>query len=397
MRALLAAAALLASLVACGGPPPPILAPASHRAVVIISMDGMRHDYPQRVEGGGFARLAREGAIGDRLIPPFPSQTFPGHASLATGVTTDRHGIMNNRFKDRVRGAFNYGEEASWYDAMPLWIHATRSGVRTHVFHWVGSQGDWQGTRPAIARDFDKSIDDDDKVDAILDWLRGAQPPGLVMSYFLGCDHQGHSDGPDASSVTHCVEEADARVGRLLDGLAALPYPVTLLLVSDHGMTQAKGSINLYSAFEALDFAVEIIPSGPIAHVFVAPKNRAATLAFAQRLPHVAAWTAEAVPDVLRYRHPTRTGDVVLQAEAGWHFSARADTARGNHGHDPGDPEMGVIFYAWGAGIRPGSRVERPRAVDVVPTACQLLGIPVPEGLDGQVLAPIMAPAPLRR
>ena len=388
MRALVLGLAL--ALAACGASLPPLEAPASHYALVIVSLDGMRHDYPVRGDAPAFARMAREGAMADRLIPPFPSQTFPGHATLATGVSAQRHGIVNNRFKDRVMGAFNYGEEASWYDAMPLWVHATRSGVRTHVFHWVGSKGPWQGTSPALAPAFDKGIDDDDKVDAILGWLRGKTPPGLVMSYFFGCDKAGHRDGPDAASVRDCVVETDARIGRLLDGMAALPYPHTLVVVSDHGMTKALGSINLYRPFETLDFGVEIVPSGPIAHVFVAPKNRAATLAFAATLPHVTAWAQEDVPAELAYRHPTRTGDVVLQAEQGWHFSARSDIADGNHGHDPWAPDMGAIFYAWGAGIEPGARVQTPRAVDVVPTACRLLGIPIPEGLDGRPLDEIL-------
>lgn len=352
----------------------------------------MRHDYPTRVPPGGFARLAAEGATADRLIPPFPSQTFSGHATLATGVSAQRHGILNNRFKDRVKGVFSYRDEARWYDAMPVWIHTTRLGLRTHVLQWVGSRGPWQGTEPALAPPFDKSMDDDDKLDTVLAWLAGPQPPRLVMSYWYGCDKAGHGEGPESSEVTDCIAETDARLERLRAGLAALPIPVTLLVVSDHGMARTLGTVNLYRAFEVLDFAVEIIPSGPIAHVFVAPERLAATEALARSLLHVTTWRRDTVPLAFAYRHPTRTGDLVLMAEPGWTFDGRnAEPLPGVHGHDPTSPDMGAIFFAWGDGIRPGSRVTQPRAVDIVPTICHLLHLPVPAGVEGRALEEILA------
>ncbi|MCI0658185.1 MAG: alkaline phosphatase family protein, partial [Acidobacteria bacterium] len=66
--------------------------------LVILSMDGMRYDYPDRIEGGAFQRLERQGVRADRLIPPFPASTFPVHATLATGCYPERHGILNSRF-----------------------------------------------------------------------------------------------------------------------------------------------------------------------------------------------------------------------------------------------------------------------------------------------------------
>ena len=39
---------------------------------------------------------------------------------------------------------------------------------------------------------------------------------------------------------------------------------------------------------------------------------------------------------------------------------------------------MGAIFFAWGSGVRPGVAPAAPRAIDLVPTVCALLGIPAP-------------------
>lgn len=367
----------------CGAAPPP--APRARR-VVVISLDGFRHDYPDRVATPTFERLAREGARADRLIPPDPSLTFPGHASLATGVRPPRHGILANRFHDRVRGNYAYEDDPGWYEVPPLWIHTTRQGLRTHVYHWVGSGGAWQGTAPAVWYPFDK-IPDDRKIDQILQWLNAPEPerPRLVMSYLAGCDHVGHEHGPDSPEVTACIAETDARLGRLLAGLAALAEPVTLLVVSDHGMTTTTGEVDPRPAFTALSPPPQVVIQGPTAHVYLAPGQDAdAAAEQARALPH----TRVSRPTGAE-RHPARTGDLVLHADFGVIYRVPKpgqSTLPGHHGGDPLHPDMGAVFFAWGAGVEAGATPEQPRAIDLVPTVCALLGIAPPEGVEGVVV-----------
>lgn len=377
-----------ALLLGCGAAPKP--APANRR-VVVLSLDGFRHDYPERAPTPTFDRLAREGARADRLTPPAPSLTFPGHASLATGVRPPRHGILANRFHDRARGNYAYEDDPSWYEVPPLWIHTTRLGLRTHVYHWVGSGGAWRGTEPAAWFPFEK-IPDDRKIDQILAWLQApvAERPRLVMSYLAGCDHVGHEHGPASPEITACVAETDARLGRLVAGLAALEDPATLVVVSDHGMTATTAEVNPLPAFAGLEPAPRVVIQGPIAHVYLAPgQDVEAAAAKAATLPHtrVARPTGTA-------RHPTRTGDLVLHADFGVIYRApRPGQARlpGHHGGDPEQADMGAVFFAWGSGIRPGAAPKRPRAIDLVPTVCALLGVAPPDGVEGVVIAGLLA------
>ncbi len=81
--------------------------------VILLSWDGVRHDYPDRGQLPALARMMREGARAEKLLPVFPSSTFPGHVSLATGTYPDRHGIVDNRFIDRQRGRFEMENDAS--------------------------------------------------------------------------------------------------------------------------------------------------------------------------------------------------------------------------------------------------------------------------------------------
>ena len=88
------------------------------------------------------ARMQRDGARAERLIPVFPSSTFPNHVSLATGTYVDRHGIIENRFTRHERASsFDYGNDASWIEAEPLWIAAERQDVRAAVV-LLGRLGD---------------------------------------------------------------------------------------------------------------------------------------------------------------------------------------------------------------------------------------------------------------
>ena len=72
--------------------------------VVVLSWDGVRHDYPERAELPGLSRLQSEGVRARRLTPVYPSKTFPGHVSIATGTYPDVHGIVDNHFFDPGAG-----------------------------------------------------------------------------------------------------------------------------------------------------------------------------------------------------------------------------------------------------------------------------------------------------
>ena len=158
---------------------------ARQPTVVVLSWDGVRHDYPDRTTLPNLARIARDGARAERLVPPFPSSTFPSHVTLATGARVDRHGIVANAFRDRTRGPFVYLNDASWIRAEPLWAAAERQGVRSAVFFWVGSETPWNGVAATYRKaPFDTNVGEEEKVRQLLAWidLPPAERPRLLMS-----------------------------------------------------------------------------------------------------------------------------------------------------------------------------------------------------------------------
>lgn len=65
--------------------------------VVILSMDAYRHDLSTLYDTPTLDSIASVGVY-SKVKPCFPSNTFPNHYSMATGLHPDHHGIVNNSF-----------------------------------------------------------------------------------------------------------------------------------------------------------------------------------------------------------------------------------------------------------------------------------------------------------
>ena len=98
--------------------------------VVMISLDGFRHDYIELHKAKHLNAIAKQGVRAVSMTPVYPSNTFPNHLSLVTGLLPKNHGIVNNRFYDKSRpkkeGFARYelgdgGADSTWIKATPLW------------------------------------------------------------------------------------------------------------------------------------------------------------------------------------------------------------------------------------------------------------------------------------
>ena len=402
MLAALAALAASAYVAAAAPPVPP--------TVIVVSLDGVRHDYLDRGPFPALDRIAREGLRAGRLVPVYPASTFPGHVSLATGARPDVHGIIDNQFWDRARGArFDYSNDASWIEAEPLWAAAERQHVPAATFFWVGSETDWRGVGARYrVTPFDPKIGEADKVARILAWLDlpAAQRPRLVMTWWHGADHAGHANGPDHPDVAADLASQDRHLGTLLAGLDARGAwsHTTLVVVSDHGMTTAEKRVDLAGALRRAKLRPRLEIGTAVAHVFV---ESAEDLGRAERalagLAGVHVDRRDALPASLRLRHATRTGDLVVRAEPPYTFAAGnllAKTGdllgrrRGVHGYAPEHPDMAGIFLALGRGVPAGARPEAVAMIDVAPTVAVLLGIDPPQNAEGHPIAAIGGSAP---
>lgn len=372
--------------------------------VILLSLDGVRHDYLDRGGLPALERIARQGVRAKALMPVFPASTFPSHVALATGAHTDRHGIVGNRFYDPKRGDFDYSNDASFIEAEPIWVAAERQGVRSATFFWVGSETDWNGVGASYRRaPFDAGIGEAEKVDQILAWLDlpPEERPRLILSWWHGADSAGHRHGPDSEQVIAELREQDRHLARLLEGLDQRQVwsHTTLLVVSDHGMIGVTQGIDAMAPLQEARIRARVIPGAAYALIYLEdPSQREEAIAALSAVEGVRAFPSQAVPERLRFRHPTRTGDVVALTDPPrtlvkpW--SRRAGLLRisrlfgnvvGAHGYDPGvHPEMGAILLAEGRGVAAAAMLPTLRAIDVAPTISRLLGIDPPAHAEGR-------------
>ena len=66
--------------------------------MVLVSIDGFGHNYLERFEAPALKAMAGEGFRVKRLLPVYPTNTFPTHLSMATGQPPEQHGVEDNHF-----------------------------------------------------------------------------------------------------------------------------------------------------------------------------------------------------------------------------------------------------------------------------------------------------------
>jgi predicted AlkP superfamily pyrophosphatase or phosphodiesterase len=378
--------------------------------VILISMDGMRYDYPDKADFPAFKRMEQEGLRAEKLMPVFPSNTFPGHVSLATGAKPETHGIIDNKFYDKkLRKRFRKEEAAQWIEAEPLWITTLRQGKRSAVYYWLGSEGQWQDKNATYFKSPFKSTDSERaKVKEIVRWidLPLEKRPHLIMSYWLGADTVGHKLGPDSAELIPQIQKQDKYLGKLIkaiDERKAWSH-ITLLVVSDHGMTKGGKNIDLRKLNEDGGFEGYYQKSSAVAHLNL-KKGFSIKQAyrFLKKQKQFDVYYPQNMPRTIRVNHPSRSGDLVLVAKTGYRFSAAGfykeeniksgDKSKlpeklGMHGMHASHPDMPAIFFAMGRGIKLGSKLKRVEMIDVAPSVTELLNIEAPLHAEGRAFLP---------
>lgn len=413
-------ALLSLAAVACGGPaqdpgsargelPPPLLAEGSggtnHERhddapyVVLISIDGFRHDYLDRFEVPNLRRIIDGGVRAEAMIPVFPVKTFPNHYSIATGMYPATHGLISNGFYDPERDETYVTldrekvGDGSWYGGEPLWVLAEQRGMVAASFYWVGSEADVRGVRPTHWRLFDGNVPDSDRADQVLAWL--AEPvrtrPHMITFYFEDTDQVGHNHAPESAEMTATVRSIDSAIGRLLDGIAALPHgdQVYVVVVSDHGMAE-YGPDRVYYLEDVINLeGVRITESGPMVLLYLDGTDQERTDMrdrLAEAMPRATVYTLDQVPKRLNYAGGRRLGDIIIVPELGWivrERHGRRIRSAWTHGWDPADEEMHTIFLVSGPGIAPGQIIPRFENVHVYPFIGRILGLQPSEEIDG--------------
>lgn len=334
--------------------------------LVLVSFDGFRWDYSDMYETPAFDELARQGVKAERLIPSFPTKTFPNHYTLATGLYPDHHGIINNSFyAPDLDEIYRIGNKEmvtnpDAYFGEPIWVTAEQQGIRSACYFWVGSEAAIMETPPTYWNQYDGSIPYVERVDQVIEWLERPldKRPGLITLYFSEPDGIGHEYGPVHEETAAVVNYNDSILGYLRSEIEKLPYgeKVNLVVLSDHGMgpISADRYVNLNDYIKE-EWAVSVIGGNPL--YLVEPETGftdSITLALNQ-VEGVSAWQKDEIPARLHYGSSPRFPGIVVVADSLWSIGTRDNASGysgGTHGYDNAYTAMHTIFYASGPAFK---------------------------------------------
>ena len=371
--------------------------------VVLISLDGFRHDYIELHDATNLKRIAKNGVRADAMTPVYPANTFPNHISLVTGLLPKHHGIVNNRFYDKSRpvdGGYahykmGYGRmDSTWITAVPLWNLAEFHGLKAATFFWPESDARISGALPTYHFHYSKYADYQQRVEQIMQWLNlpEVSRPRFIAGYFSLTDTVGHDEGPLSEKTKHAVQKVDALIGQLYDRIQALDIAVNLVVVSDHGMTPLDESqfievdtLNIPDDFlvenegaQLLIYAREEISADEIAH------EKARLTAIAKGRFTVLDSTMRAARSMEVDR---RTGDILLEVAPPARFVNDANnySSKGGHGYLNTLPDMGATFVASGPAFKKHKRIARFSNLELYPALAKILGITPITTIDGKL------------
>jgi predicted AlkP superfamily pyrophosphatase or phosphodiesterase len=385
--------------------------------VLLISLDGFRHDYVARFQPPNLSQFIAEGSAAKGLIPSFPSKTFPNHYTIATGMLPEHHGLVDNAFyepaKDQVytMGNRDIVQDGYWYGGTPIWVLAEQNGIKAASYFFVGTEGPVQGVRPSYYYDYDGGVPNLTRIAKVFDWLQlpEADRPRLITLYFSDMDDTGHRYGPNNDEeLKKTLFRLDHELGSLFEGLKSFDLPIHVILVSDHGMAQVKKE-NLI-LLEALTEGIQarVVNNGALAHLHLSdPSEKAAVVALLRkREPNI---TVDDLSSTANYSDlaafPQRLGDLLILPNEGYYLADARGSMRyqnsaarfktevfGEHGFSPAYQDMWGIFYANGPQIQKGLTLAPFQNIHIYPLLCRLLGLPVPSTIDGKeaVLAPLL-------
>ena len=371
--------------------------------VILISLDGFRWDYLDRYDAPTLDSLASEGVRAERLIPVFPTKTFPNHYSIVTGLYAEHHGIISNTMYDPDMDArFSMSNQdavtdARWWGGEPLWVTAEKQGRTAATYFWPGSEAPIMGMKATYAVPYEGRIPGNDRVDHVLGWLDlpPTQRPGFITLYFSDTDNAGHEHGPDAPEVAEAVTRVDGYLRRLVNGLRrrALLNEINLVIVSDHGMaeTSPERVIIIDDYFDVKQ--AHIVDYSPVLMAYPSEDEMTSALEQLDVHPHVEAFRKEDLPERLHLDHP-RTPSLIAIAEEGWEFTTRQRFEEnpdrffgGAHGYDDQAPSMAATFVAHGPAFEKGQVVESIDVVDIYNIVCEILGLdPAPNDGDPEAV-----------
>ncbi|MGJ3192880.1 alkaline phosphatase family protein [Paenarthrobacter sp. FR1] len=213
---------------------PVIAAEAPIAKTLIIGVDGAAFDFLGLAEMPRLDALRAQGTTSVSNLYTWPmaaTSSGPGWASIATGVWPDKHNVVDNGFGSPQFGAYpdyltriNAASPSRNTAAMGMWGPITTNIFGPGVDVRTKFSTDAETTTAAVDAISTGSVDD-------------------LFFYLEDVDTAGHSVGTNGAGYGAALASADARIGQVMDAVAARPANEewTVVVTTDHGHTPTGG------------------------------------------------------------------------------------------------------------------------------------------------------------
>lgn len=338
--------------------------------VVMLSLDGFRWDYTDKVPTPNLDYIAKNGVKASSMQPSFPSKTFPNHYTIATGLYPDHHGIVQNSFYDPEMDAYysidnrTAVENGDFYGGEPIWVTAEKQGVKSASYFWVGSEAPVQGIYPSIWKRYDHHFPFEARIDSVIAWLQLPEKrrPHLITWYIHEPDGWGHIYGPDNEELKPKIIYLDSLVGIFINKIDQLPNKdqINIIITSDHGMGMISKDRVVYLDDYINPVWMDTLLGNNPTYMFAPKEGYIDSVYFAlKKSGHLQVWKKSEIPEHLHYGKHSRVMEIVAAADSSWSIVLRKDLENddyfgGTHGYDPGNKDMHAIFYACGPAFKKG-------------------------------------------
>src|SRR5262245_51818825 len=202
-------------------------ASAAERTVVLVLFDGFAPAMADATKTPNLDIIKKEGAWSRHLVPVYPTVSLPNHTSFTTGCWPEHHGIVQNMFRDPVRGLYTENGDADWLTGCePVWQAAERQGVKAAAFNFANRAGTKRGALASTINEmkpWEELPSDDEILTRATALLRStdAARPRLIALYFRGPDHEAHVNGVTSPQTLAEVRKADTIIGKLMGAIKA--------------------------------------------------------------------------------------------------------------------------------------------------------------------------------
>ncbi len=265
-----------------------LCAGTERRALLLISIDGMRPDYvtaaaSHRLKIPTLLGMLHSGAYATGVHGVLPTVTYPSHTTLLTGVWPVRHGIYSNTTFDplhkNIGGWYWYSQDIR---VRTLWEAAANAGLSVGSVSWPVSVGA-PGVKYLIPEYWRAATAEDLKLLSALstrglfehlskeegpyttdlnEALKGDRArtkyaaailrenrPDFMTVHLAALDHVEHGTEPFSPESNATLEELDGMVQELENAMRASHPNAAMCVVSDHGFTRVDHHLHLLKAF----------------------------------------------------------------------------------------------------------------------------------------------------